>query len=154
MVRAFCNQAVFFRPRLTVNSGFVSNNPVTFVTHEHFAALFFLPSCCVNSLRSLLSQRLQGKTPLCGPFFENLHFLSPECLKRRKKTFSFQNYQDTRGRTLDQTSPFSLFLLRMTEIVTTWRERRIGQWQTGNRKAPSQSHLPLCFPANSTPILA
>ena len=31
---------------------------------------------------------------------------------------------------------------------------RIDRWQTGNRKAPWQSHLPLCFPANSTPILA
>ena len=27
-----------------------SNSPVTFVTHERFAVLFFLPSCCVNSL--------------------------------------------------------------------------------------------------------
>ena len=28
----------------------ISNRPVTFVTHKHFAVLFFLPSCCVNSL--------------------------------------------------------------------------------------------------------
>ena len=27
-----------------------SNRPVTFVTHKHFAVLFFLQSCCVNSL--------------------------------------------------------------------------------------------------------
>ena len=26
-----------------------SNSPVTFVTHKHFAVLFFLQSCCVNS---------------------------------------------------------------------------------------------------------
>ena len=43
-----------------------------------------------------------------------------------KRVFNFQNYQDTCGRTLDQTSSLSIFLLRMTEIVTTWRERRIG----------------------------
>ena len=78
-----------------------SNSPVTFVTHKRSVVLFFLPSCCVNSLRSLTSQRLQEKTPLCRPFFENLHFLVPECLKRWEKTFSFQNYQDTCGRTLD-----------------------------------------------------
>ena len=28
----------------------VSDSPVTFVTHKHFAVLFFLLSCCVNSL--------------------------------------------------------------------------------------------------------
>ena len=27
------------------------NNPITFVTHKHFAVLVFLPSCCINSLR-------------------------------------------------------------------------------------------------------
>ena len=32
-----------------------SNSPVTFVTLERFAVLFFLPSCCVNSLIGSLS---------------------------------------------------------------------------------------------------
>ena len=72
------------------NDKHVSNNPVTFVTHEHFAVLFFLPSCCVNSLRSLLSQRLQGKTPLCGPFFENLHFWCRNALNGEKKLSAFR----------------------------------------------------------------
>ena len=31
----------------------VSYSPVAFVTHKHFAVLFFLPSCCVNSLLAL-----------------------------------------------------------------------------------------------------
>ena len=31
----------------------VSYSPVTFVTHKHFAVLFLLPSCCVNSLLAL-----------------------------------------------------------------------------------------------------
>ena len=57
--------------------------------------------------------------------------------------------------------PSLLFLLRMTEIVTTWIERRIGaqilkpNWPMADRQPESaaQSHLPLCFPPNSTPIL-
>ena len=28
----------------------VGNNFVMFVTHKEFAVLFFLPSCCINSL--------------------------------------------------------------------------------------------------------
>ena len=28
----------------------VSNSLVMFVTHKQFAVLFFLPSCCINSL--------------------------------------------------------------------------------------------------------
>ena len=27
-----------------------SNRPITFVTPERFAVVFFLPSCCINSL--------------------------------------------------------------------------------------------------------
>ena len=33
-----------------VTTKHASNSPVTFVTHESFAILFFLPSCCVISL--------------------------------------------------------------------------------------------------------
>ena len=33
-----------------VKTKHASNSPVTFVTHKSFAVLFFLPSCCVNSL--------------------------------------------------------------------------------------------------------
>ena len=35
---------------MKITTKHVSNFPVTFVTHERFAVLFFLPSCCVNSL--------------------------------------------------------------------------------------------------------
>ena len=59
---------------MKITTKHVSNNPATFVTHEHSAVLFFLPSCDVHSLRSLISRCLQEKTPLCGPFFENLRF--------------------------------------------------------------------------------
>ena len=47
------------------NDKHVSNNPVTFVTHEHFAVLFFLPSCCVNSLFTVCRRPrpLPGKNP-------------------------------------------------------------------------------------------
>jgi len=39
-----------------------SDSPVTFVTHERFAVLFFLPSCCVNSLLlSAISSWAKGK---------------------------------------------------------------------------------------------
>ena len=128
---------------MEITTKHASNSPVTFVTHKRFVVLFFLPSCCVNSLRSLTSQRLQEKTPLCRPFFENLHFWCWNALNGGKKVFSFQNYQDTCGRTLDQTSSFSIFLLRMTEIVTTWGERRIGaqilapNWPMADRQPES-----------------
>ena len=120
-----------------------SNSPVTFVTHKRFVVLFFLPSCCVHSLRSLISRRLQGKTPLCRPFFETLQFWWRNALNGEKKTFSFQNYPGTCGRTLSQTISFSLFLLCMTEIVTTWRRRRIGaqilklNWPMADRQPES-----------------
>ena len=81
---------------MKITTKHASDSPVTFVTHKRFVVLFFLPSCCVHSLRSLISRRLQGKTPLCGPFFENLQFW----FKRRKKSFSFQNYPGTCGLTL------------------------------------------------------
>ena len=93
---------------MKITTKHASNSPVTFVTHKRFVVLFFLPSCFVHSLRSLTSKRLQEKTPLCRPFFENLHFWCRNALNG-KKTFSFQNYHDTCGRTLDQTSSFSLF---------------------------------------------
>ena len=38
---------------MKITTKHVSNSPVTFVTDERFAALFFLPSCCVNSLLAL-----------------------------------------------------------------------------------------------------
>ena len=118
---------------MEITTKHASNSPVTFV----------IPSYGVHSLRSLISRRLQGESPLCGPFFENLHFWCRNALNGEKKTFSFQNYQDTCGRTLDQTSSFSIFLLRMTEIVTTWRERRIGaqilkpNWPMADRQLES-----------------
>ena len=139
---------------MKITAKHASNSPVRFVTHKRFVILFFLPCCGVHSQRSLISWHLQGKTPLCGPLFKNLHFWCRNALNGEKKNSQFSElsmYVWTG--TINQTSFFSLFLLRMTEIVTTWRERRIDQWQTGNRKAPSQSHLPLCFHANSTPIL-
>ena len=36
--------------QVKITTKHVSNSPVTFVIHKRFAVLFFLPSCCVNSL--------------------------------------------------------------------------------------------------------
>ena len=33
-----------------ITTKYASYSLVTFVTHKRFAVLFFLPSCCVNSL--------------------------------------------------------------------------------------------------------
>ena len=35
---------------MKITTKHASNSTVTFVTHKRFAVLFFLPSCCVNSL--------------------------------------------------------------------------------------------------------
>ena len=37
-----------------------TNSPVTFVTHKRFAVLFFLSSCCVNSLVGTLNNDADG----------------------------------------------------------------------------------------------
>ena len=42
-----------------ITSKHVSNIPVTFVTHERFAVVVFLLSCCVNS--QLLAHRFSSK---------------------------------------------------------------------------------------------
>ena len=73
---------------MKITTKHASNSPVTFVTHKRFVVLFFLPSCFVHSLRSLTSKRLQEKTPLCRPFFENLHFWCRNALNG-KKNFQF-----------------------------------------------------------------
>ena len=46
------------------------NSPITFVTHERFVILFFLPSCCVNSLLGSLSNNVfERRTSTgSGPF--------------------------------------------------------------------------------------
>ena len=75
---------------MKITTKHVSNNPATFVTHEHSAVLFFLPSCGVHSLRSLISRCLQEKTPLCGPFFENLRFWWRNALNWGKKLSVFR----------------------------------------------------------------
>ena len=136
---------------MKITTKHASDSPVTFVTHKRFVVLFFLPSCCVHSLRSLISRRLQGKTPLCGPFFENLQLW----FKRRKKLSVFRTIR------VRVDWHFSLFLLRVTEIVTTWRRRRIGaqilklNWPMADRQPESTLAISfaVCFPANSTPIL-
>ena len=37
---------------MKITTKLASNSNVTFVTHKHFAILFFLLSCCINSLLS------------------------------------------------------------------------------------------------------
>ena len=45
--------------RVMITTKHASNSPVMFVTHESFAVLFSLPSCCVNSLLlALCSEQL------------------------------------------------------------------------------------------------
>ena len=50
------NRSCFKRPEdinlVKVTTKHISNRPVTSVTHKRSAVLFFLPSCCVNSLLS------------------------------------------------------------------------------------------------------
>ena len=75
---------------MKITTKHASNSPVTFVTHKRFVVLFFLPSCFVHSLRSLTSKRLQEKTPLCRPFFENLHFWCRNALNGEKKLSVFR----------------------------------------------------------------
>ena len=41
------------------------NNAVTFVTLKRFAVLFFLPSCCVNSLLTKVGLRLRRWLQFC-----------------------------------------------------------------------------------------
>ena len=40
-----------------ITTKYASYSLVTFVTHKRFAVLFFLPSCCVSSLLSELTQQ-------------------------------------------------------------------------------------------------
>ena len=139
-----------------------SNSPVTFVSHKHFVVLFFPPSCYVHSLRSLISQRLQEKIALCGPFFENLHFWCRNALNGEKKLSVFRTIKiRVGGHSIKQVPSLFFFCAWLrswqhggSDELARESYHRIDQWQTGNRKGPSQSHLPLCFPANSTPILA
>ena len=55
---------------MKITTKHVSNFPVTFVTHECFAVLFFLPSCCVNSLlwTTTSSQSTKTQKRICGQY--------------------------------------------------------------------------------------
>ena len=148
---------------MEITTKHASNSPVTFVTHKRFVVLFFLPSCFVHSLRSLTSKRLQEKTPLCRPFFENLHFWCRNALNGKKKLSVFRTIKiRVDGHLIKQVPSLSFFCAWLwswqhaaggSDELALKSSHRIDQWQTGNRKAPSQSHLPLCFPANATLIL-
>ena len=128
---------------MKITAKHASNSPVTFVTQKRFVILFFLPSCGVHSQRSLISWHLQGKTPLCGPLFKNLHFWCRNALTEKKNSQFSELCRYVWTGTINQTSFFSLFLLCMTEIVTTWRERGIGvqilkpNWPMADRQPKS-----------------
>ena len=125
---------------MKITTKHASNSPVTFVTHKRFVVLFFLPSCCVNSLRSLTSQRLQEKTVDLFP--KTCIFWCRNALNGEKKLSVFRTikirvdghltlvgYKLIRVALGTRMNKFLFyFFLRMTdhEIVPTWGERQIG----------------------------
>ena len=98
--------------KLKITTKHVSNSPSTFITHEYFAVLLRKLTKVSNKLA------FARKNSSLWTVFRKPAFLVPECLKRRTRTFSFQNYPGTCRRTLNKTSSFSLFFfllfLRMT----------------------------------------
>ena len=126
---------------------------------SRFVVLFFPLSCCVNSLRSLISRRLQEKNSTLWTTFSKPAFLVTECLKRREKSFQFSEL----SRYVWTDTWSNKFLLSFSSAHDWDRDNmeRATNWLanlktelTNGRPAHSQSHLPLCFPANSTLILA
>ena len=51
---SFCKRPKQINSWVKITTEHESNSPVMFVTHKHFAILFFLPSCCINAI--LLTQ--------------------------------------------------------------------------------------------------